>query len=345
MRLNPISRSDRRPSRRKLNRALVSLITTSALALSACGTTEEEEGAEVEQAVALAVDPARVMVQSTGTAPGRVLEFDDIPAGEDTGGQDTVVEVSQGFNQTVATTDVVDLAAPAAGDLATSEMDTVTLPLNTRTAVADEPANDNEVEADRDVTLRLGTPTHSDELRNQDLASATGFRLGLRGNANGQTSTVQLAAPVEATDGGRQSAESALMKMLSLPVVFPEEPVGPGAIWSVDSRVTGEATLLQTTTYTLREVSGQEVALDVSVTQRPALGALSMEGQEGVPEGEGGTLNVLNSNTTSTGSLRVDLGQPLPTAGRVEFTTRVIYGGEGSEVRVVQDSSSVLDFG
>ncbi|QGU07788.1 hypothetical protein COCCU_09320 [Corynebacterium occultum] len=346
MRLNPIFRPHSSPSRRKLSRSLAVLLTTSALVLSACGSTEEEEGAEVEQAVALEVDPSRVMLQSTGAGPGRVLEFNDIPADEDGASpQETTIEVSQGFQQSVATGDAVDPAAPTVTDFGEGEMDTITLPLSATAAAADEPDNENEVEADRNVRWQLGTPTHSDISQNEDLASATGFRLGLRSNFNGQATTVQLAAPVEATDVGRQTAESALMKVLSLPVVFPDEAVGPGAIWSVDSRVTGEATLLQTTTYTLKEVSGQGVELDVSVTQRPALGALSLEGQEGMAEGEAGTLNVLNSNTTSTGSLSVDLGQSLPVAGRVEFTTRVIYGGEDSEVRVVQDSSSVLDFG
>ncbi|MGP6172825.1 hypothetical protein [Corynebacterium sp. A21] len=341
MRLNPIFRPDHHPSRRSLTRSLTVVLTASALFLSACGTEEENTGAEVEQAVALAVDPARVMVQDTGQRPGRLLEFNDLA----TESSDTTLTVSQGFNQTVATAEAVDVAAPAAGDFQGAEVDTVTLPLSAETMVAGEPENEIELVADRSVELRLGTPTHSDATLNEDLATAAGFTLGMRSNNNGQTTTVQLAAPVDATDIGRQTAESALMKMLSLPVVFPDEPIGPGAIWSVDSRVTGEATLLQTTTYTLNEVAGEQLELGVSVSQRPALGALSLEGQEGVAAGEAGTLNVLNSNTSSSGSLSIDLSKPLPVAGRVDFTTRVIYGSGDSEIQVVQDSYSTLDFG
>lgn len=346
MRLNPIFRPDHASSRRSLIRSLTVTVTASALLLSACGAEEEDTGAEVEQAVALAVDPARVMVQDTGQGPGRLLEFNDITTEEtEAAPQDTTLAVSQGFNQTVATAEAVDITAPAAGDRQAAEVETVTLPLSAVTAAAGEPENEIEVVADRDVQLRLGTPTHSDTSLNEDLASAAGFKLGMRSNNSGQATTVQLAAPVDATDIGRQAAESALMKVLSLPVVFPDEPVGPGAIWSVDSRVTGEATLLQTTTYTLTGIQGERLELAVSVSQRPALGALSLEGQEGAAEGEAGTLNVLNSNTSSSGSLSIDLGAPLPVAGRVDFTTRVIYGSGDSQVRVVQDSYSALDFG
>lgn len=126
------------------------------------------------------------------------------------------------------------------------------------------------------------------------------------------------------------------MKILSLPVIFPEEEVGVGATWSVDTRVTGESTLLQTATYTITGMEGDRVDLDVDVQQRPALGALTME--------DGEPLNVLNSNTTSEGSLTVDLGSPLPVDGRVSYTTRVVYGGADSDVRVVQDSTTSLAF-
>lgn len=316
--------------------ALAAVVTASALLLGGClSTGEEPEGPEVEDSVDLQVDPARVMVQSSGQGPGQVLSFSD------TGEQETTVEIAEGFDQSAGGTDAIDVAAPEGTDIDT---ETVTLPLTASSAPADEPEGETEVAADREVSWRVGTPEHTDTALSGDLASAEGFALDLRSDGNGQVSTVGFAAPVDATDEGRSTVESALMKLLSLPVVFPDEPVGPGAVWSVDSRVTGEATLLQTTTYTLTAADGDRVELDVSVTQRPALGALSLEGQPGAPE-DAGTLNVLNSNTTSSGSLTVDLTKPLPVAGRVDYTTRVVYGTEGSDVRVAQDSTSTLSFG
>lgn len=59
---------------------------------------------------------------------------------------------------------------------------------------------------------------------------------------------------------------------------------------------------------------------------------------------DGQSLSVLNANTTSQGTLTVDLTRPLPVDGEVGYTTRVIYGGPDSDVRVVQDSTTGLTF-
>lgn len=309
-------------------------MTATALLLTGCVSSEEEpEGPEVEESVDLEVDPARVMLQSAGQGPGQLLEFTDT----DTNPQETTIEVSEGFEQTLAPAEIVDVTAPDGSDIPTQ---TVTLPLTATTEPAEEPEGEIEQPADREITWRLGMPTHT----GATVSSTEGFELGLRSDANGQVSTVGFAAPVDATDEARAALEGALRKVLSLPVVFPAEPVGPGAVWSVDSRVTGDANLLQTTTYTLRTFDGDRAELDVSVAQRPALGALSLEGQPGAPE-DADTLDVLNSNTTSSGSLTVELDNPLPTAGRVDYTTRVVYGSAASDVQVIQDSTSTLNFG
>lgn len=345
--LSTRSPRDGRPGR--LRRVLVALTTATALTLAGCSEAGEEAGPEVESAVGLPVDPARVTVQSTGTGPGQVLAFRDAGDTEDTEDdgapqQEVTVEVADGFNQSLMQADAVDMQAPAGGDVAIT-----TLPLSGGTAVAEEIEDDPESgeavrPATRDVELRLDRPSHSDLDLIEDVHSAEGFLLGWRGEDDGSVSTVRLAAPTGATDEGRAVTEEALMTLLSMPVIFPEEAVGPGATWSVDSRVAGESTLLQTATFTLLSVEGDRVELNVDVQQRPALGALNFEGQPGAEEMAGETLNVLNSNTTSEGSLTVDLTKPLPVEGRVAYTTRVVYGGEGSDVRVVQDSTRALTF-
>ena len=156
--------------------------------------------------------------------------------------------------------------------------------------------------------------------------------------------SLRLAAPQNATDDARGSVEQAIMKLTALPVVFPTEEVGKGASWSVDSRVTGESTLLQTTRYTVDSIDGDRVKLNVEVEQRPSLGALSFEGQAQGTELENKELKVLDSNTKSKGSITVDLSKPLPVDGDVSFDTKVIYGATGSELRVVQSSLTELNF-
>lgn len=305
----------------QFSRILVAAAT--ALTLTACSS--EQADPSVEPAVGLPVDASRVTVQTTGTGE-RVLTYRDVDAGEQT----LEVEVADGLEQSLMQADAVDVQAPAGGDV-----ERLTVPLTGGTTAAGEPA-EGEREASRDVEFRVGQPSADNLELTDDIRSAEGFLLGWRGEDDGQVSTVRLAAPKAATDEGRSEVEQALMTLLSMPVVFPAEAVGPGATWSVDSRVTGESTLLQTTTFTITAINGDRVELDVDVQQRPAIGALTLE--------DGQSLNVLNSNTTSEGSLTVDLNNPLPVDGRVSYTTRVIYGGADSDVRVVQDTTTSLAF-
>lgn len=310
----------------QFSRILLTAATALTLTTGLVACTTERPDPSIEPAVGLPVDPARVTVQSAGTGE-RVLSYQDVDA-ED---QSLEVEVADGMEQNVMQADAVDVQAPAGGDV-----QQITLPLTGGTSTARQDQPEEGEPATRDVEFRLGRPSSTDLELTDDIRSTEGFLLGWDGQDAGRVSTVSLAAPRDATDEGRARIEQALMKLLSLPVVFPEEAVGPGATWSVDSRVTGESTLLQTITYTLTALEGDRVELDVDVQQRPAIGALSLE--------DGGSLNVLNSNTTTEGSLTVDLAHPLPVDGRVSWTTRVVYGGADSDVRVVQDTTTSLAF-
>ncbi|MCS5479351.1 hypothetical protein NYP18_06735 [Corynebacterium sp. YIM 101645] len=310
----------------QFSRILLAAATALTLTTGLVACTTERPDASIEPAVGLPVDAARVTIQSSGTGE-RVLTYGDVDADD----QSLEVEVADGMEQTVMQADAVDVQAPAGGDV-----QRITLPLTGGTSAAQEDEPEEGEPATRDVEFRLGQPSNTDLEMTDDIRSAEGFLLGWDGHDDGRVSTVYLAAPREATDEGRARIEQAMMKLLSLPVVFPAEAVGPGATWSVDSRVTGESTLLQTVTYTLTALEGDRVELDVDVQQRPAIGALTME--------DGGSLNVLNSNTTTEGSLTVDLTSPLPVEGRVSWTTRVVYGGADSDVRVVQDATTSLAF-
>ena len=156
--------------------------------------------------------------------------------------------------------------------------------------------------------------------------------------------SLRLAAPQDGTDEARGITEQAIMKLTSLPVVFPDEEIGKGAKWSVESRVAGESTLLQTATYTLDEQDGDVVKLSVSVKQRPSLGALSFEGQAAGTELADKELKVMDSTTDSSGQLTVDLSQPLPTDGEVAIDTKITYGADSSDLRVVQSTTTDLKF-
>jgi hypothetical protein len=147
---------------------------------------------------------------------------------------------------------------------------------------------------------------------------------------------VNFTAPTAASDQTRALTEQFLTAMVGLPVVFPTEPVGVGGSWTVESRITGQTPLLQTIIYTVTGMAGDKVDLKTSVEQRPTLGSLDMD--------DGAKLAVLSSKTVSEGSLTMDLTRPLPTAGSVALTTRIVYGTEDSEHRVIQDTSTKVAF-
>ena len=325
---------------RNLQRAARAVAAVGLAAALAAGCADEPDDAPAtDEAVRLDVDPTRVMLHDEGETPGEILTFLD--HSEDASGTGKV-RVGRGFDQEVRPGADADPAPPSG--LPDGLVDDERLELDWSSGPADT-ADLGEQAAEREVTYRGAA--------GGDVAE--GFELTARTTTSGELIEVALAAPEEADDTDRLAAEDALLTWLSLPVVFPDQPVGVGARWSVDSRVAGEESLLQTTTYTLVSHDGDDVELDVDVEQRPALGALqigrapagggSEAGEIGdVEELEEESLEVQSSRTTASGRLSLNLAAPLPTAGEVRYTTRVVYGGE-EELAVVQDAETRLAFG
>lgn len=294
-----------------------------ALALVVTGCSYEPPGPAVEQAVAAPVDAARVTVEDAGSGDKRVLTFDDIGSE-----QDLKFELTEGFAQ-----DVVDANAPTDFESSAPEESTTSFDLNAEVSEAsDDP---EQTPATRNAFMTLSNPTYSgtDAL---NVESGDGFQFGWRADDAGQVSSLRLAAPQAANDDARSILEQAIVELTSMPIVFPDEEIGEGAIWTLDSRTSGDSTLLQTTTYTLDKLTetGAELSLDIS--QRPALGALSME--------DGGELEVMDTETRSSGNLTIDFSQPLPTSGNIDIATRVTYGTQESEIRVLQSTNTRMQF-
>lgn len=331
------------PGKRGFRIAATAVVCSTALLLASCVEDDADtDGPEVEQAVGLAVDAPRITLHDPGTGDLRMLTYTDA-VDSDTDAVSTpqtlTLSVGDGLTQYVVPADEVDPTAPAGGDLSTMR-----LPLTANTGNA-EPMDGEVLASTRDITIQVGQPAFTDLELTEDIRSGEGFTLGIRADDRGQQSTISFAAPVDATDTGRLVVEQYLLKYTSLPVLFPDEEVGVGASWSVDSRVSGEATLLQTVTYTVTGIRGDTVDLDVSISQRPSLGAIDISTDTtGVTEDTPDQLTVLNSNTTSTGAISVDLSQPIPVSGTVSWTTRVVYGGGTDDIRVVQDSASSISF-
>ncbi|WJY90074.1 hypothetical protein [Corynebacterium confusum] len=308
-------------------KAIPAVLVTSLLL---AGCNYQAPGPAVEQPVGMAVDAPRVTVESTGQGDKQLLTFSDIDSE-----QELNLDITEGFQQDV-------LQADAAADFRAEDIDTATthLPLTGSVEEASE-ATEGQAPATRNAFFTVGEPGFDGDA---DISSATGFQFGWRAEDNGQMTSLRLAAPQESTDNARAITEQAITKLTALPVVFPDEEIGPGATWTVESRVPGEAVLLQETTYTLESLQDGRAELGVEIHQRPSLGALSLEGQAEGTDLEGQELKVLDSSTNSEGSLTVDLGKPLPVAGHVSMHTKITYGTPESDVRVVQTSATALDF-
>ena len=274
----------------------------------------------------LALDAPRLTLLEPGDGAGRVLAYKDLDAS-----QELTYEVATGFDQQLRK-DGSSAPLPEA-------QDKVTLPLQASVEAATENV-EGQLPASRNAFVTVGKP----EADGADVSSAEGFQFGWRGTDTGQMNSLRLAAPQAATDQARSTVERAITSLTSLPIVFPDEEIGPGATWVVESRVTGESTLLQTTTYTLDKLDGDIAELSVKIEQRPSLGALSFDGADAPEELRGKELKVTDHTSTSEGSVTVDLTKPLPTAGDVSVTTAISYGAEGSDLRVVQTSATEMEF-
>lgn len=289
-----------------------------ALALSGCA----ERTAPVEQPVGAPLDAPRVQVKDAGAGDKAVLAYKDLDAT-----QEADIDYRSGFTQDVVAADrVKGFSSPTLKSVTTGFHAKATVDKATE---SDKLADD----ATRNVFVTATTP-HTEG--NVLIDSADGFQYGYRAQDSGRMTSIRLAAPQAASDEARSTMEKAIMGTISLPVVFPAEPVGKDATWDVDTRVAGEAGLLQTTTYHVTAIEGDIVTLDVNVTQRPSLGALAME--------DGSSLEVLDSSTQAKGTIKVDLTKPLPVGGDVSATTQVVYGQDNAPVRVVQTQVSGWKF-
>lgn len=299
--------------------------------LAACGS---EDFDPLETIPAFALDTPAVEVVETGERP-QLLQFKD--AAEP---WETTVEVATGLEQDVVPAEQADELgqAPAGGNV-----DTVTLPLTVTAGPAAEPG-EGESPAARAVELTVGTATHSDLSRNEELASAKDFLMRWRAAESGAISTLKLLAPGDSTEAGREAVERSLLLLASTNVVLPKDPVGVGGSWTVRNRITGASNMLRTSTYTVTAIDGDRVELDVSVEERPTQQSLSID-NEVAGELDGSSLDVETTSTTSQGSITLDLTRPLPVAGQVAATTRLVYSGTEGGFKVVQDVTEALTYG
>ncbi|WP_448852392.1 hypothetical protein [Corynebacterium sp. 335C] len=273
---------------------------------------------DAPEMTAMEVVPPEVRLVDAGGGDAAPVRWVD-----DGAEQDVVLSVTQGFNQKVAVGDesVSDAALPDT---------TMELPLQAQVTGGG---------AERAVDAELGEPTGSDHDLNDDIATAGGFRMEWTADDRGVISGMSLGAPDTSTETARAGVEASLRQWASLPVVFPEEAIGPGATWTVSHHV-DDLGVDQEIVYELLGRDGDMVDLHVGVRQTPTV--TELDGGDGV------TLHAVHSQVVMTdASLRIDLRKPLPVSGKVSYVLSVGYSGEAgedAEPAVVQEHLRALEF-
>lgn len=299
---------------------LTAVLTLGGTGLVACSSGEKPPAMRPAQAT---VPGVTVKLLGEGSAPRNPLVWFSDP-----GDQEATLKTTEGMSQTTTggkksqRQDAGNQAAGGGeageqGDLSYEEV-TMNLPVK---------ASSSTDGSQHNVRVTLGKPTGTNAERNEDIATAEGFQMETESTADGRVSSRTMSAPETATDSARASIEHALTQVNDIPIVFPEQPIGEGAKWSVSSRIDGVISMRQTVTYTLVERKGQAVRLKVDVDRTPAVRNVAQT-----------NLSVLDSAVTASGQLNLDLTKPLPVKGRVEIKQALTFGQEGSKVRVKQET-------
>ena len=311
--------------RTRLRTALLAAIMATAT-LAGCSaspdtTSDTATSSQASTPVDIAVPTPQVTLTNPGTGDLRAVRYVDLGAT-----QQVPVTVGLGFAQNTGTDLSTEPAPNGDGVVLTA----------TASATVDQGA---DATTSRQVTLTLTDVTRDDPALDVSVANGLTSTLGISGT--GIIGTVSFTPPAGvATDPDTAdptqaealgTVEGYLSALYGQMVIFPEDPIGDGATWTVDMPVLGESSTLQTTTYTLMSREGDTVTVRAEVAQRPAVTSLP------VGDGSGQSLSISSTHSTGSGTFTVDLTKPLPSTMDFSVATRIIYG-EGNTTRVAQDT-------
>lgn len=280
--------------------------------MAGCGTSDSDEAATSdalpsESAISLPVTPVTTELVDSGAEPRSVLEYE--PAGE----QSVVLTTSSTVTQQIDDQAVQDFSTPE-----------LALPL---TATAPD---DGDV-----IELVIGEATSSDQRLTDALAAADGSEAGLTVTDSGAVTALSISPDANTEDAARAAIEQALNQAVYRSVSFPREDIGVGAVWTSEQQVISGLTLNQTTTATLRERDGERLTIDLQIEQTPESTTLEL------PDGAG-SLAIDAYTMKGTGTLEIDLGEPLPTAGEVTVAGSQQYSDPEGTTVLHQDISDSL---
>ncbi|MGW4481615.1 hypothetical protein [Rhodococcus triatomae] len=202
----------------------------------------------------------------------------------------------------------------------------VTMPL---TAVSSSP------DPALSVDLTLGAMTSPDSRLQDSLASSEGSKAGLSIQPNGAITALRITPAAESEDIARSAIEQAFYQAVYRGIAFPDAEIGVGAVWTMQQQVMSGMALRQVTTATLREVAGNRLTVDVSITQEPEARVWHLPA-------DAGTLNIDTFVMSGSGTLVVDLEAPLPVDGSVTVGGEQTYSDPNSTTRLRQATTNTV---
>lgn len=183
--------------------------------------------------------------------------------------------------------------------------------------------------------------TSVDELRDAQFSTAPGFTVTWVRSADGVVRQLSLEAPAEATDAARAGVEITANAVSEATVVFPDEPIGVGAQWTVTRELDDAVAPVRMVTYSLVDLTGDVATVRMESSAPEVSDTLTAPSADGGP---GVALDVETYDATGSGELTVDLRAALPIDGTTESSTRAVYVDPDSGRRTTYDEDSVLQF-
>lgn len=160
----------------------------------------------------------------------------------------------------------------------------------------------------------------------------------------GHVHDVKISTPPGFPAQAQQMLNGMSQSFESMVSPLPSEPVGVGAKWQVTTRVASAgADLLQFATYILKEKSGSQATLNVTVAQVAASDAVNAPG---MPAGASAKLKAFHSG--GSGMSKIDTKSVAPSGGRMSVKSgmdlEVSVGGAGPAQRTSVDTTLDVEF-
>ncbi|MBD8507773.1 hypothetical protein HT102_14890 [Hoyosella sp. G463] len=294
--------------------AVLGLVLAATAALpAACASSSDDAGeAPAERVtVTLPVPPTTVTLLDPGAEPRGELAYQFAHGTE----SEHLVTARSTIAQVLGGDPEQDFSRPE-----------VTLPLTARIGASNAMG--------QNVTLTVGAATSPDENTRSALDDAPGSEATLRISPSGAVHELTLSPSPQSNDTAREALEHAMFQTVYGVGVMPSEPVGPGARWLIEQPIESATDIVQSTTVTLLERTGNRIVLDVSVNQQPSLEYFDTPGA--------GRLLVDTFSSNGSGRITIDLAQPLPISGQVEVRGEQQYSDPATGFTLQQTTGMAL---